>query len=143
VKTTLREFLFALVGLSAVIIIAGMSANLAGCSIFMEVTRPTPVDLGEFQAGTSRATVLGKLGAPDGTVTEGNGEDCDLYRLYTRGYGASGKLPIATAEVAADVFTLGLAEIILTPAEALTMNEKHAVSVCYDDGQKLVRTTEK
>jgi len=74
-----------------------------------ESTRPTPVDLNEYQEGMSRDAVLEKLGAPDTSAVEANGMSCDFYKLYTKGYGAGGKIPIALAEGAADVFTLGLA----------------------------------
>jgi hypothetical protein len=105
-----------------------------------EATRPTPVDLNDYREGMSRDAVLEKLGAPDSTAVESDGTSCDLYKLYTRGYGAGGKIPIAIAEGAADFFTLGLAEIILTPTEGVTKNEKHPVTFCYS-GQKLVRIT--
>jgi hypothetical protein len=111
---------------------------MAACSVVMEATRPTPVDLNYFQTGMTRDQVLDKLGAPDGTAIESDGASCDFYKLYTRGYGAGGKVPIAVAEAAADAFTLGLAEIALTPTEGVTRNEKHPVQFCYH-GQTLVR----
>ena len=113
---------------------------MAACSVYMEATRPTPVDLNEFPAGMSRDTVMNKLGAPDSTAVESDETSCDYYKLYTRGYGAGGKIPIAVAEGAADFFTLGLAEVVLTPTEGVTKNEKHPVSFCYR-GQQLVRVT--
>jgi hypothetical protein len=68
----------------------------------MEATRPTPVDLTEFQEGATRDSVLEKLGSPQSTATESDGASCDFYKLYTKGYGAGGKIPIAVAEGAAD-----------------------------------------
>jgi len=38
------------------------------------------------------------------------------------------------------VFTLGLAEAVMTPAEGATKNEKHPVTFCYRD-QKLTRAS--
>ena len=113
---------------------------VASCSVYMESTRPTPVDLNEYQEGMSRDAVLEKLGAPDSTAVEADGMSCDFYKLYTKGYGAGGKIPIAVAEGAADFFTLGLAEIALTPTEGLTKNEKHPITFCYH-GQTLARVT--
>lgn len=109
-----------------------------GCSVYMEATRPTPVDLSQFDVGQTRDSVLESLGSPQSTVTESDGASCDIYDLYTKGYGAGGKIPIAVAEGAADFFTLGLAEIVLTPTEGVTKNEKHPVTFCYKD-QKVVR----
>jgi hypothetical protein len=117
-----------------------LASTMAACSVYMEATRPTPVDLGEFQLGMSRDAVMEKLGAPDSSAVESDETNCDFYRLYTRGYGAGGKIPIAVAEGAADFFTLGLAEVVLTPTEGVTKNEKHPISFCYR-GQQLVRVT--
>lgn len=113
---------------------------MAACSVVMEATRPTPTDLNYFQTGMTRDQVLLKLGAPDTTAIESDGASCDFYKLYTRGYGAAGKVPIAVAEAAADVFTLGLAEVALTPTEGVTRNQKHPVAFCYH-GQILARIT--
>ncbi len=88
------------------------------------------VDLNYFQTGMTRDQVLDKLGAPDTTAIESDEESCDFYKLYTRGYGAGGKVPIAVAEAAADFFTIGLAEAVLTPTEGVTRNEKHPVAFC-------------
>jgi hypothetical protein len=108
--------------------------GLFGCSVYMESTRPTPVDVSQFQPGQNRDFVLEQLGAPQSTVTESDGASCDFYKLYTRGYGAGGKIPIAIAEGAADVFTLGLPEAITTPAEGATKNDLHPVTFCYKNG---------
>jgi len=107
----------------------------------MEATRPTPVDLSKFEPGQSRDTVVEQLGIPKGTTPEADGASCDSYELYTHGYGASGKIPVAFLEGAADAFTLGLAEVVTTPVEGATKNELHPVTICYRGG-KLVRVTD-
>ena len=119
-----------------------LASHVAACSVYMEATRPTPVDLTQYQEGMMRDAVLEKLGAPDSTALESDGLSCDFYQLYTHGYGAGGKIPIAIAESAADFFTLGLAEVALTPTEGVTKNEKHPVAICYN-AQKLARITDK
>jgi hypothetical protein len=80
----------------------------------MENTRPTPTDLSQFQPGTVREDILAKIGAPIDSVPHKDGTSCDLHRLYTHGYGEGGKIPISVAETAADFFTIGLAELVLT-----------------------------
>jgi hypothetical protein len=109
----------------------------------MENTRPTPVDLTKFSVGTAREDVLAQEGAPISTTAHGDGTSCDLYRLYTKGYGEGGKIPISVAETAADFFTLGLAEIVLTPTEAATKNDLHPVDFCYYKNQKLASVSER
>ncbi|MGA9721991.1 MAG: hypothetical protein WBQ86_06045 [Candidatus Binatus sp.] len=99
----------------------------------MEATRPTPVDLAKFNPGDSRSSVTQELGAPVTTSKGAGGTSCDLYLLYTKGYGVAGKAPIAVGELAADFFTIGLAEIILSPTEAVTRNEKRTVWFCYQN----------
>jgi hypothetical protein len=106
---------------------------VSGCSVYMEATRPTPVDLAKFQPGESRSSVTQELGLPVTTSKGATGTSCDLYLLYTRGYGVAGKAPIAVGELAADVFTIGLAEIVLSPTEAVTRNEKRTVWFCYQN----------
>ena len=115
---------------------------LGGCSVYMEATRPTPVDTAKFNPGDSRTSIMEQLGSPVTTSKAADGTACDLYLLYLRGYGAAGKVPIAVLEGAADVFTLGLAEIVLSPTEAVTKNEKRPVWFCYRD-DKLVSVTVK
>ena len=115
-----------------------LASSMVACSVYMEATRPTPTDLNYFQVGMTRDQVMAKLGAPDTTQVQPDQTSCDFYKLYTRGYGAGGKIPIAVAEAAADFFTIGLAEVALTPTEGVTKNEKHPVQFCYK-GQDLVR----
>lgn len=104
----------------------------------MESTRPTPINLNQFRLGESRESVIERIGPPGAQVKESDGARCDLYRLYTKGYGALGKVPIAVGEGLADVMTLGLAEIVLSPTEAATKNAKHPINFCYKNA-KLVR----
>jgi hypothetical protein len=106
---------------------------ISGCSVYMEATRPTPTDLAKFHPGDSRTSVEEELGAPVDTSKGEGGNSCDLYLLYLRGYGTAGKVPIAVVESAADFFTLGLAEIVLSPTEAVTRNEKRPVWFCYQN----------
>lgn len=115
---------------------------LSGCSVYMEATRPTPIDLANFHPGDSRASVTDQLGSPVTTSKGAAGTSCDLYLLYLKGYGYAGKVPIAIAETAADFFTIGLAEIVLSPTEAVTKNEKKPVWFCYQNDALLSVTQE-
>ena len=70
-------------------------------------------------------------------------EDSGLLRgrrvLVTGGATGVGKGAIVAGEAVADVFTLGLAEVVLTPTEAATKSGLHTVLICYDKDQKLVQ----
>ena len=113
----------------------------AACSPVMEATRPTPTDISQFAVGENRMQVVGVLGAPTAEVKDGD-HSCDVYKLYTRGPGDVSKGAIAAGEVVADVFTLGLTEIIFTPVEAGTRNAKHTVTICYDESGKMLSLTD-
>ena len=113
-----------------------LCSALTGCSPVMEATRPDPVDINQFAVGESRTRVVEVIGAPLSNVSD-NGNKCDVYKLYTRGPGDVGKGAIAAGEVVADVFTLGLTEVIFTPVEAATRNKQHTVTFCYDGNDQL------
>lgn len=110
---------------------------LCSCSAVMEANRPDPVDINQFAIGEKRINVIAAIGTPLGTEKD-DGNSCDIYKLYIHGPDGAGKGVIAAGEVVADVFTLGLTEIVFTPVEAGTSAEKHAVVFCYDKSNKLV-----
>jgi hypothetical protein len=122
-------------------LLLAIAGSAGGCSVVMEATRPTPVNLSQFDPGESRDEVISVIGTPTGSTNASDGASCDSYQLYTRGYGAAGKVGIAVLEGAADAFTLGLAETITSPVEGVTQNERHPVLFCYKDS-KLVRLTD-
>src|SRR5271155_4925752 len=108
---------------------------LGACSPVMEATRPDPVDLTQFVPGEDRLKVIAEVGAPLAREEKDDDKDddegyCEVYKLYTKGPGAAGKGAIAAGEAVGDVLTLGLAEVLFTPAEAATRNSKHAVIFC-------------
>lgn len=115
----------------------GVAALLMACSPVMEANRPDPVDMSQFVVGEKRLTVLAAIGAPTATTKDGD-NSCDIYKLYTEGHSAAGKGAIAVGEAVADVFTLGLTEVIFTPAEGATQDSKHTVIFCYSPDDKLV-----
>jgi hypothetical protein len=114
---------------------------VCGCSPVFEATRPDPVDLSQFAVGESRVQVIEQIGAPTAQVKDAD-NSCDVYKLYTRGPGSVTKGAIAVGEAAADVVTLGLAEVLFTPVEAATRNSKHTVMMCYDKDNKLAAVRE-
>lgn len=109
---------------------------VGGCSPVMEATRPNPVDLSDVTVGSKRIDVVSKLGAPEATVKDGDNA-CDIYKLYTHGPNGIERAGVAVFEGAADVFTIGLAEILFFPTEIATKNEKHTVTMCYDGNNVL------
>jgi hypothetical protein len=103
----------------------------------MEYNRPDPVDLSKFVPGEKRLNVIGEIGAPLASEKDAD-NSCDVYKLYTHGPNGMGKGAIAATEAVADVFTLGLAELVTTPVEAGTKNSLHTVTFCYSPDSQLV-----
>jgi hypothetical protein len=114
---------------------------LCACSPVMEANRPDPIDLNKFIPGEKKFDVLAEIGNPVASTPDG-GNSCDIYKLFTHGPESVGKGAIAAGEIVADIFTLGLAEVIFTPVEAATRNSKHTVVFCYDPDAKLVSVKE-
>ncbi len=107
----------------------------------MEARRPDPVDLHRYALGQRRIDIISKLGTPTGTVQDGL-NSCDVYKLYTNGIGRAGKGAVILGEAAADFFTLGLAEVVTTPGEAMTKNKLHTVLACYSPDGTLASLTD-
>ena len=117
--------------------LGGFALFGAGCSTVMEAERPSATNLGEFHAGERRVDVVAKIGTPTGKIDD-SGRSCDVYKLHTKGTNAAGKTGIIVTEAAADLFTAGLAEALLTPAEAASKASPHTVLFCYDTSDILV-----
>jgi hypothetical protein len=126
---------------SLLVVSLGTLLGLSGCSVFMEASRPSPVDLSEFAVGEGRPDVQADLGPPVAASVDTDGAQCDTYHLYTHGYGSMTKAAVAVGEAAADVFTLCLTELVFTPIEIATENSRHPVTFCYQD-DKLARLRE-
>lgn len=107
-----------------------------GCSVYMQSQRPDPVDLSSFKPDMPRMQVVSRLGTPTATIAH-NGQSCDVFRVYTGPHGAAGRAAVMLLEGAAAVFTLGLSEVVLAPAEAVTRTELTPVAFCYDAESQL------
>jgi hypothetical protein len=123
--------------LAGLLLLAGASA----CAPVMEADRPTPTDLSQFAVGETRPQIINVIGAPAAQKQDGI-QSCDIYKLYTKGPNNVGKVAIVTTEVTADIFTLGLAEVITSPVEYGTRNKKHTVTFCYATDGKLITMTD-
>jgi hypothetical protein len=117
------------------------ASGLVSCSPVMEFNRPDPVDLGQFKVGQEHVQIVKALGPPLTAVKAGD-NSCDVYQLFTHGPESGGKAAIAIGEGIADIFTLGLAEVVFTPTEIITKNAKYPVTMCYGQDDKLVSIEE-
>ena len=111
-----------------------------GCAVFMAAKQPSKKDLSVLSLGTPRSLLLAELGQPVTTETR-DGKQVDVFS-FTQGYSKPAKAARAVFHGAADVFTLGLWEIVGTPTEAVFDGTKMALEVTYDENDRVENVLE-
>ena len=103
---------------------------MSGCSVYMAAHQPTQKNVSLFKVGTSRDALIAEFGVP---VTSGtrDGKKYEIYR-FTQGYSQGAKAARALVEGTADVFTLGVTEVVTTPVEAVNDGTLMVYEVTYD-----------
>ena len=108
----------------------------SGCSVYKASTQPGPADLTGLGIGSPRQEVITKLGAPKFSDTDPQGRKQDTFEFESGLHQASKARVILY--LAADFFTLTLAEIILWPMELTVMERAKCIAfVTYDPSQKV------
>lgn len=103
---------------------------ISGCAVYMAANQPDKRDVSVLQEGTYRGKVLAELGQPVSTETR-DGQRVDVFN-FVQGYSDGAKVGRAALHAAADVFTLGLWEVVGTPIEAVADGSEVQVEVFYD-----------
>ncbi len=111
----------------------------SGCSVYMAATQPGEKDLAVLKEGTPRSHIIAALGAPIWSG-EKEGNKVDVFR-FTQGYSKGAKAGRAIFHAVADVFTLGLWEVIGTPVESVASGDEMRIEVTYDADER-VKTTQ-
>jgi hypothetical protein len=88
-----------------------LTTSLSGCSIYKASTARCPVATDNLQLGMLRAQVISILGFPKSTEVV-NGQRVEMLK-YINGHAESTKARMLVY-TASDLFTIGLAELILT-----------------------------
>ncbi len=109
----------------------------SGCSVYMAAKQPGEKDLSVLKPGNHRSLLIAELGAPVWSG-EKEGEKTDVF-VFKQGYSAGARTARALFHGTADVFTLGLWEVISTPTEAYFSGSDVKVEVVYDS-KELVKT---
>ena len=112
-----------------------MAALLNGCSVYMASNQPTAKNLDLLKEGTPRTLLIAEYGVPLETKTISGTGKCEVFK-FTQGYSSGAKASRAVLHGIADVFTLGLWEVIGTPAESVFSGNFLAYEVCYDDSER-------
>ena len=126
-KTYLKYIVTALVALTLIL--------TSGCAVFMAAKQPSKKDVSVFRVGNPRALILAEFGLP--LVTEEkNGKKVEIFK-FVQGYSAGTKAGRAVFHGVADVFTLGLWEVVGTPAEGTFTGNDMAYQVTYDEDERI------
>ncbi len=119
----------------AYLVVIFMLTNSA-CSVYKAATQPPPADLTGMGVGTQRVEVINRFGAPMFSDTDPAGKKQDTFK-FESGLHQGSKARIIPY-LAANLFTLGLAELLLWPMEMTVMERATCIAnVTYDESQKV------
>ena len=111
---------------------------LAGCSAFMAGQRSTyKGDPNVIQVGADRMAVENTLGPPDMAVSVENGRTKVVYKIDPDAHSQAGRNSAIAWHIIADVFTLGLWEIVGTPAEVAAKDKFTTYLIYYSKEGKI------
>lgn len=120
----------------AVILMVTICLGQTGCSVYKASTQPPPADLTGLGVGSPRTEVIMRLGAPKFSDTDQQSRKQDTFEFESGLH--SGSKARVILYLAADVFTLTLAELILWPMEMTVLERaKCSAVVTYDTSQKV------
>lgn len=122
-----------IIGAAALCLIAASS----GCSLFLETSRPEYTDVSAVHQGMARADVSAAMGKPVQTYQK-DGKDVEVFQVDPDGRLAGTKVAVNTFNAAADIFTLGMWEVVATPAELLSQHKLTNYVVTYSTDQKVM-----
>ena len=108
---------------------------ISGCSVFMAAEQPVAKNIELFKTGTSREVLLAEFGQPL-ISEETDGKKVEIF-TFIQGYSKLAKTGRVIFHSAADVFTLGLWEIVGTPTEMYFNGNEMAFHVSYDENDHL------
>lgn len=111
---------------------------LGGCSVFMAANQPSEKNVSLFNQGTLRTQLISEFGAPSNTKKNPDGTTCDIF-TFTQGYSGGAKATRAIAHGLADIFTLGLWEVIGTPTEAILSGDNVSYQACYNKDDSVTK----
>ena len=120
-----------------VLILMVLMGIIEGCSVYKVLSQPGPADLKGIGPGTSRAELLSRFGAPLMVDNDSKGNKLDVFQFQS-GHHQASKIR-ALPYLAADVFTLSLAELILWPIELTALETATCTGAAsYDANLKVL-----
>ena len=117
--------------------LACIALSATGCAVVMAAHQPSRKDTGLLTPGIPRNAVLAEIGAPIATETK-EGKRVEVYS-FVQGYSKGARVSRTIGHGTADVFTLGLWEVVGTPTEAVFNGKRVAYEVTYDSSDRIER----
>jgi len=117
-----------------------LSLTTTGCAVKSAMDQPEKKDTSVFKRGTPRFEVIGEIGKPVDTEINEDGTIIDTYS-FIQGYSKGVKAARALGHAVLDVYTLGLWEVVGSPAETIANGEKIVVRVKYDKDKTVDKVT--
>jgi hypothetical protein len=114
-----------------------LASSVSGCAVYMAANQPEKKDVGVLKPGTPRNALIAEFGAPVQTATK-DGNKSDIF-TFTQGYSGLERGGRAVLHGAADVFTLGLWEVVGTPIEGYANGTKISIEVLYDRDDRVAK----
>jgi hypothetical protein len=112
---------------------------ISGCSVYMASQQPPKKDISLFSVGTPRDRLLAEFGMPSVSETK-DGRRREIF-TFKQGYSTATRAGRAVFHGVADVFTLGLWEVVGTPTELVFQGEEMAFDVGYDENDRIDKVT--
>ena len=113
---------------------------LQGCSVGMAMSGKEQKDTSILFPGAPRQVVIAKLGPPETSTKDKEGNYIDSYFIVKGNAPSTGR---AVAHGALDVATLGLWEVVGTPMEMGAGSEDASRIIIYYDDEEKIRDLQK
>ena len=118
--------------------LAALGMLLGGCSVYMSADRQSyKGDPSIIQTGAKRADIEAALGAPDSMIPMPEGRSRVVYKIDPKATDKAVKAGATGFNLAADVVTLGLWEVIAFPAELASKDDITNYLITYDKEGKV------
>jgi hypothetical protein len=122
---------------TSLILLCTLALLFQGCSAIMAGKKQTHKDLSVLRIGGHRDDIVAVLGAPYQTQRFKDGQVKDTYKLVEGAPTKEWKTVEVVGNVAADVVTLGLWEIVGTPLQIASQQEATLFILYYGPDNKL------
>jgi hypothetical protein len=122
------------------LLVFGLIIATLGCSRYYETKRPDYTDVSVVHKGTPRYDVTAALGKPVESYVK-DGKQIDVFQVDPNGRYKGTKAAVDAFNGVADVLTIGMWEVVATPAELLTKHKLTTYVVTYSSDETVESIT--